>query len=323
MIRQVVVLGGTGFVGRSVCERLVERSGGASGRIVVPSRRPQRAAALRHLPTLELIDADVHDEPTLGRLLNGADALINLVAILHGSDEQFQKAHVRLVERAAHIARAFGVQRVVHVSALGVSPQAPAQAPSRYLRSKSEGEAALRRIVPQATVLRPSVIFGANDRFLNLFASMQALVPAVPLACADASFQPVWVEDVASAIVRALDDERATGATIECAGPDRRTLAELVQAAGRWSGHERPVIPLPQALGRLQAWTMEHAPGPTLMSRDNLDSMQLPSVASGQHPGLELLDIEPASLDAIAPTYLAPDRGVARMNRWRSGRAGR
>ncbi len=321
MIRNIVVLGGSGFVGRSVCEKLVERSGGAGGRITVPSRRPQRAAVLRTLPTVEVVAAPLTDEPTLGRLLKGQDALIHLVAILHGSTEEFARVHVNLVERVAHMARAFGIQRVVHVSALGVNPQNPATAPSRYLRSKSEGEAVLRRIVPTATVLRPSVIFGAHDRFLNVFAELQALAPVMPLACADAMFQPVWVDDVAEAIVRSLDDERAVGQTIECVGPDRRTLSELVTLAGRWAGHARPVMPLPASLGRLQAWVMEHAPGPTLMSRDNLDSMREPSVASGHWPGLDLLGIEPSSLDAIAPSYLARAQGGGRMNRWRAWRS--
>mgnify|MGYP002654882333 CR=1 FL=1 len=318
MIRNVLVLGGTGFVGRSTIEKLVQRNGGAGGRITVPSRRPQRAASLRSLPTVELVDASVHDEPSLGRLLKGQDAVINLVAILHGSAAEFQSVHVALAERLARMSRTFGVQRLVHVSALGVNVVNPASAPSNYLRSKSEGEAVLRRLMPSATVLRPSVIFGAGDRFLNLFAGLQAVSPVMPLAGADAQFQPVWVEDVASAIVRSLDDERAVGQTIECVGPARYSLAELVRAAGRWSGNVRPVLPLPASIGRLQAWVLEHAPGPTLMSRDNLDSMRSPNVASGELPGLELLDIEPAALEAVAPQYLSPGQGIERLNLWRS-----
>ncbi len=318
MIRNVLVLGGTGFVGRSVIEKLVQRNGGGNGRITVPSRRPQRAAALRSLPTVELVDASVHDEPSLGRLLKGQDAVINLVAILHGSVAEFKTVHVDLVERLARMARTFDVQRLVHVSALGVNTAEPARAPSNYLRSKSEGEALLRRLAPSATVLRPSVIFGAEDRLLNLFAGLQAMAPVMPLAGAQAMFQPVWVEDVATAIVRSLDDERAPGLTLECTGPDRYSLADLVRCAGRWSGHARPVLPLPAAIGRLQAWVFEHAPGPTLMSRDNLDSLRVPNVATGELPGLQALDIEPASLEAVAPTYLSRGQGIERLNLWRS-----
>ena len=150
----VVVLGGSGFVGRSVCEKLVERSGGAGGRIVVPSRRPQRAAHLRTLPTVELVPADVHSERELADLLAGCDAVINLVAILHGSAAEFQQAHVDLPQRLVAACEASGVKRVVHVSALG----AAADAPSHYLRSKAAGEAVLRSAGLALTLLRPSVI---------------------------------------------------------------------------------------------------------------------------------------------------------------------
>jgi uncharacterized protein YbjT (DUF2867 family) len=319
VIRNVLVLGGSGFVGRSVCERLVERNGGGGGRITVPSRRPQRAGHLRTLPTVDVVTGSLHAEPTLGRLIRDHDAIINLVAILHGSEAEFQRVHVELPQRLGRLATAYGVQRVVHVSALGVNTQQPAEAPSRYLRSKSEGEVSLRRAIASCTVLRPSVIFGEHDRFTNLFAGLQRVAPVIPLAGAGARFQPVWVEDVAEAIVRSLDDDRAVGQTIECAGPQVLTLAELVRRCGHWAGCERPVIPLPAPLARAQALAMELAPGPTLMSRDNLDSMKVPNVASGRLPGLELLDIAPTGLDAVAPTYLSRRGGAARYNTWRAG----
>ena len=322
MINHVLVLGGCGFVGRSVLERLVERTQAGDGRILVPSRHPQRAGDVRSLPTVEVVQASLHDDASLARLLAGQHAVINLVAILHGDDAAFRQVHVDLPERLGRLSKAAGVQRIVHVSALGVDAEHPDAAPSRYLRSKAEGEVALRRHRPDAVVLRPSVIFGAGDRFLNLFASLQRVAPLMPLAGADATFQPVWVEDVAEAIVRSLDDEAATGRTIECTGPQRYTLADLVRMAGRWAGCERPVIPLPAAVGRLQALARELMPGPTLMSRDNIDSMQVPNVASGRLPDLELLGIEPASLEAVAPSYLSRGRGLERMNAWRSARRG-
>jgi NADH dehydrogenase len=318
VIRNVLVLGGSGFVGRSVCERLVERNGGGGGRITVPSRRPQRMGHLRTLPTVDVVAGSLHDEPSLGRLIRGHDAIINLVAILHGSGAEFQRVHVELPQRLARLASAYGIQRVVHVGALGANTQNPAEAPSNYLRSKSEGELALRRAIAGCTVLRPSVIFGEHDRFTNLFAGLQQLAPVMPLAGASATFQPVWVEDVARAIVQSLDDDRAVGQTIECAGPQVLTLAELVRQCGRWAGCERPVLPLPGPLARLQALALEWAPGPTLMSRDNLDSMRVPNVATGKLPGLDLLGIAPTALDAIAPTYLAARNGAARFNRWRA-----
>lgn len=311
--RNILLLGGTGFVGRSVCEQLVERSGGGSAQVLVPSRRPAHAKHLMPLPTLRVVRADVHDEAQLAALLRGCDAVINLVAILHGSAAQFERAHVELPRKLARACPVAGVHRVVHVSALGVGPAAP----SRYLRSKTAGEAVLAAAGLDLTILRPSVIFGEHDRFLNLFAKLQAMFPVLPLAGAQARFQPVWVHDVAAAIVRCLDDATTIGRVFECTGPQVYTLKELVQAAGRWSGHARPVIGLPDALGRAQALVMEWLPGAPLMSRDNLDSMRVPNVASGRLPGLPALGITPATLDSVAPDYLAPERGPARLNRWR------
>ena len=311
----ILILGGSGFVGRSVCERLVERSGGAGGRIIVPSRRPARAKHIQLLPTVQVVQADVHDDAQLALLVAGNDAVINLVATLHGSEAEFQRAHVELPRRLATACAAAAVRRVVHVSALGAS----ASAPSRYLRSKAAGEAVLASAGLELTVLRPSVIFGEHDSFLNLFAALQAALPVVPLAGAKARFQPVWVEDVAAAIVFCLDDPTTIGQTLECAGPRVYTLKELVQLAGRWSGHARPVFGLPEAAGRLQAAAMELLPGAPLMSRDNIDSMQVPNVATGRLPGLERLGMAPASLESIEPAVLSRDGEMSRLERWRAG----
>jgi uncharacterized protein YbjT (DUF2867 family) len=315
---KLLILGGTGFVGRSVCDLLVERSGGGSAEVVVPSRRPERAKHLQLMPTLRLERASVHDEAQLIALLHGCDAVVNLVAILHGSDAAFERAHVKLPQTLARACQAAGVRRVVHVSALGAGPDAP----SRYLRSKAAGEAALAAAGLDLTVLRPSVIFGEHDHFLNLFATLQSVFPVMPLAGASARFQPVWVQDVAAACVRCLDDEATIGKTCELAGPQVFTLKELVEAAGRWAGHERPVIALPDALGRIQALAMELLPGEPLMSRDNLASMRVANIAGGQLPGLADLGITAATLASVAPDYLSPGRGVARLDRWRARRAG-
>ena len=308
----VLVLGGTGFVGTSTCDALVAHSGGAA-RIAVPSRRPHRMRALQTLPGVELLDADVHDDATLARLVAGRSAVINLVGILHGDEAAFERAHAELPRRLAAACRAAGVRRVVHVSALGAAPEAP----SMYLRSKARGEVALREAGLELTVLHPSVMFGADDRFINLFAGMQRHLPVVPLAGADARFQPVWVEDVAEAIMRSLSDRRTIGQTYECTGPRVHTLAELVRLAGRWSGHPRPVIALPSAVGRMQASVMSWLPGEPLMSRDNLDSMRVPSVAGGELPGLAQLGITPASLEGVMLPCLAQRHGPARLERYR------
>jgi NADH dehydrogenase len=310
-MQRIVVLGGTGFVGRAVCERLVERCAG--GRITVPTRRLPRAAAIRHLPTVEPVAANVHDEQALARVLAGHDAVINLVAILHGSRRDFEHVHVALPQRLVQACAAAGVKRVIHVSALGVALDAP----SEYLRSKAAGEDALKRGGLDLTIFRPSVIFGAEDRFMNLFARLSALAPFMPLGGASAQMQPVWVEDVASAIVAALDRAETIGQTFECAGPQVVTLGELVRLAGRVAGHERPVLPLPGAVARLQALAMELLPGEPLLSRDNLASLTVPNVATGRLPGLQALGITPAALEAVLPTYLSAERGRARLERWR------
>jgi NADH dehydrogenase len=321
---RILLLGGTGFVGRAVCGKLVEAAGGAGQTLIVPTRHPARAKHLQPLPSLQLVRADVHDEAQLHRLVQGADAVVNLVAILHGSDAAFRHVHVELPRKLAAACLAANVRRVVHVSALGVGTAATAGAagaePSRYLRSKAAGEAVLRAAGLDLTILRPSVIFGEHDRFLNLFATLQAVFPVVPLGGADARFQPVWVQDVASAIVRCLADAGTIGQTFECAGPSVYTLRQIVEGAGRWSGHPRPVFGLPDALARAQAQLMEWLPGGPLMSRDNIDSMRVPNVASGSLPGLAALGIVPTSLEDVAPGYLAADQGIARLNRWRAER---
>jgi NADH dehydrogenase len=306
-MNRVVILGGSGFVGRSLCEQFSAPPAPSGLRVLVPSRRRERAKHLFTLPKVDVVQADVHREADLNRVLAGADAVINLVAILHGTPQAFEQAHVTLVQRLVQACVKQGVRRVLHVSALGV-PDDPAQAPSNYLTSKAEGELALREAqaagLLDVTVLRPSVIFGEHDRFLNLFAQLQAVAPFMPLAGAQARFQPVWVEDVARALVACLRDPATAGRTFECAGPHVLTLAGLVRLAGKGSGHARWVLPMPMAVGRLQAAAMAFMPGEPLMSKDNLDSMQVPNVATGTLPGLADLGITPASAEVIAPQYL-------------------
>ncbi|PKO64548.1 MAG: NAD-dependent dehydratase [Betaproteobacteria bacterium HGW-Betaproteobacteria-16] len=309
----ILVLGGTGFVGRQVCEQL-HRLG---WRITVPTRRAINAAPVQHLPRLTVLEADVHDAVQLTQLLEGHDAVVNLVAILHGNEAAFERAHVALPKTLVRACSDAGVKRVVHVSALGVSLDGP----SRYQRSKARGEEVLRNGGLDLSILRPSVIFGAGDRFLNLFARLQSIFPVMPLAGADARFQPVWVQDVAAAVVACLQDQglpmSSVGQTFECAGPDVLTLAELVRLAGRHGSRERPILPLPMALGKLQALMMELAPGEPLMSRDNLAAMSVDNVATGQWPGLSSLGIEPTSVHAVAPAYLGTRGGRSRLTEYR------
>jgi NADH dehydrogenase len=294
----------------------VSQQAGGGVRIIVPTRHLHHGQALQSLPSLELVKANVHDLQQLRACLAGADAVIHLVAILHGNEASFERVHVTLPRVLVDACRFEGVRRIIHVSALGVQ----AQAPSGYLRSKAAGEQVLRDSGLDVTMLRPSVIFGAEDRLLNLFASLQAVAPFVPLAGADAQFQPVWVEDVARAVAACLDRSDTIGQVIECAGPAACTLADLVRLAGRLSGHPRRVLPLPVVVARLQAAFMRLLPGEPLISQDNLDSMKVPNLPSGNVPGLTFLGIEPAALEAVAPEYLGVGHGPNRMLAWRARR---
>ena len=303
-MKRILILGGTGFVGRHICTRLSQAGWSA----IVPSRSPAAARHLAGLPRVDVVPGDVHDEATLIRLLAGADAVVNLVAILHGSEAAFEQVHVELPKKLVRACAAAGVRRLVQVSALG----AALDGPSMYQRSKARGEAVLHTEAAadflDLTVLRPSVIFGAQDKFLNVFAQLQRMFPLIPLAGADTRFQPVWVEDVAAAVMRCLQDDATIGQTFEACGPEVFTLRDLVRLAGQYAGvnqgRGRAVFALPMPLARVQAWVMERLPGEPLMSGDNLDSMALDNIASGKVPGLDALGITPAALAAIAPGYL-------------------
>jgi uncharacterized protein YbjT (DUF2867 family) len=306
--RSVLVVGGAGFIG----SHLIAKMALTGCRVTVPTHRYAHARHLLALPNVDdVIEADVHDDAALDRLLKDKDAVINLVGILHGRagapgtryGPDFANAHVELPRRVVAACARHGVHRYLHMSALG----ADRDGPSMYARSKADGEiAAFSNPAVGATVFRPSVVFGEGDRFLNLFARLQKWLPVMLLGGADAKFQPVYVGDVAQAFVNALDDERTIGRIYELAGPTVYTLRELVRLAGRYAGHPRPVIGLPDAIAGIQATLLEHAPGAPLMSRDNLDSMRVDNVAHG--PIAAELDIQPTALEAVAPYYLQGGR---------------
>lgn len=298
-IRTVLLIGGSGFVGSAIAAKLAA----ADKTLLIPTRRREHARHLMCLPAAEVIEADVSDPATLAALMSGVDAVVNLVGVLHSRPGQpygpdFASAHVALPERIVAAAREARVQRIVHISALG----AAADGPSEYLRSKADGEAVIRAAGPDIgwTILRPSVIFGPGDSFLNLFAGLLKAFPLLPLGGAKARFQPVYVGDVADVVAEALERADAVGQTFEMAGPRQYSLQELVEYVGVLTAHPRPVIPLPEGLAMLQAAALECLPGP-LMSRDNVRSMRAPNVARGAP---QPWGRRPTALEAVAPCYL-------------------
>lgn len=305
--KTVLLIGGSGFVGSHVASLLAERN----VRIVVPTRRRDRAKHLILLPMTDVVDADVHDPVVLARLMQGVDAVVNCVGVLHsrsgspwGAD--FERAHVALPKAIAAAAKAAGVSHLIHVSALGAADNAP----SEYLRSKAAGEAAVRAGGVPWTVFRPSLIHGYGECYLRMFARLLKLFPVMPLAGADTRYQPVSVADVARCIVHALGEDGTTGHSYTLCGPRVYTMRELVKMTGRAIGVERCVIGLPGPLASLQALALELAPGPTLMSRDNLRSMKVDSVCDADSPlpfGFEPAPLE-RDIDACLVDFRPTDR---------------
>jgi NADH dehydrogenase len=312
-IDDVLVVGGSGFIGHHLCNELA----GRGIQVTVPSRRRERAKDLILLPTVDVREADVNQPGVLEGLARGKQAVVNLVGILHGRSGRaaergpnnygpdFARAHVELPQAIVSACRAAGVRRLVHVSALGAAPQAPSQ----YLRSKGIGEQVVLAAEDlDVTVFRPSVVFGPEDKFLNRFAGLARFMPVLAVPCPDARFQPVYVRDVARAIALSLDDMVSHGWRYDLAGPREYTLKELVELVCRITGRRRWVLGLSSAkLARLQAWMLEHLPG-ELMSRDNLDSMKVANVSGASFP----FAIQPQPLEAVAPTYLAPPGPLSR-----------
>lgn len=305
---RILVIGGTGFIGR----HLIARLSGAQHQILVPTRRHGLGRDLQILPTVTLLDSNVHDDAALDRLVRGCDAVVNLVGILHGNSgrpygSDFAQAHVHLPQRIARACRRQGTPRLLHVSALG----ADSAGASMYQRSKGDGEAAIQQELADWreggwTIFRPSVVFGPDDNFTNMFARLARWLPVLPLAGADVRMQPVYVGDVVAAMVSALGNTHTWGKTYELGGPQVYTLGEIARLCASWSGYPRPVVGVPMGVGRMQAMLFECLPGRPLMSRDNLDSLRRDNICIG--PIAPELNVVPTGLEAVAPGYLAPAR---------------
>ena len=315
-MRTVCLIGGSGFVGHHAANLLCTR--GVALRI--PTRRRERVKSeLIVLPNTEVIEANINDVNVLGEMIAGCEAVINLTGILHEKSKgDFQRVHAELPRKIVNACRVSGVSRLVHISAL----KAAHDAPSEYLRSKAAGEQQIRAAEAngiQTTIFRPSVIFGRDDAFLNLFAQLARLSPLIPLGCPYARFQPIFVDDVARAIATCLDNPETFSQTFELCGPNVYQLQELVAYVCSVRGLKRQIIPLSPRMTQLQAWALEKLPG-KLMTRDNVRSMQVDNVCECAFP--EVLGFEPRAMEAVVPLYLAKKTLSSRLDRYRV-RAGR
>lgn len=318
-IKKVLLLGGSGFVGTYIANRLSERDID----VTIPTRRRERTKAPITLPHVDMVQANVNDEKALAELVKGHDAVINLVGILHSRDvklpysRDFAQAHVELPRKLVAACKAAGVRRLIHMSALGADPKGP----SEYLCSKGEGEQLVlaARGELDVTVFRPSVMFGHCDSFLNTFANALKKFPFFPLGFGHAKFQPVWVADVADAFVEALGNAATIGQAYDLCGPKVYTLRELVNYTAELTRSHAKIIALPESLAYLQAGIMWLAPKP-ILSPDNLRSMEVDNVCK---PGCNTFPAwHPNALEAIAPAYIAHNTPKGRLEgfRFRAGR---
>ncbi len=311
-IQNICVLGGTGFVGHAVVRQLV-----TTGRkITVLSRRPQRAKDLLPNPGVRLVKADIHKPEVLERHFEGMDAVINLVGILNEFRYQsFRDTHVKLPRNVMRICWKTGVQRLLHMSALGADA---GTGKSEYLRTKGEAEQLLYIDSGDnlhITRFRPSVIFGPNDQFFNRFARLLRYTPWLfPLACSNALLAPVYVEDVARAFATALEEPDTYNQRYDLCGPSRYSLRELVEYTAKLIGLRRRVIPLPERVAMLQAFFLEMVPGKPF-SLDNFYSLKTASHCEDN--GLQRLGIESTPLEAIVPQYMLGKTQRVRHNEFR------
>ena len=293
------VFGGSGFIGRYVVKRLAHK--GYVVRVAV--RDPERGRFLKPMGGVGQVVplyASVTDDASIHRAVDGAGLVVNLVGILaERRSGDFMRVHAEGAGSVARLAQAAGVGRLVHMSAIGADPAGP----SLYAKSKAAGEQAVREAFPGATILRPSLVFGAEDRLFTRFAGLARMLPVVPVICGDTRFQPVYVGDVADAVMQALARPDAAGAVYELGGPRiwrfRELLAFILQRIGR----RRPMLDIPMPLARLQASIMQRLPGKKL-THDQLLMLQHDNVVSQGMPGLAELGIVATPVELVVPAYL-------------------
>lgn len=312
----IVLLGGSGFVGRNLLPVLTARGHNCT----VLTRNAERCRELRLVPRLRLLQVDVFDGEALSKALAGAGAALNLIGILNEkgrSGKGFHRVHVELTESLLESCRLAGVSRLIYVSALNAGIDHPNA--SHYLKTKGEAERLIRAATDiDSTIVQPSVMFGESDSFFNRFAALLQLTPVLPLACPEARMQPVWVRDVTEAMARMLERRDSVGETYPAVGPRAYSLLELVRFTACAMGRRRWIIGLPDGLSRLQALVCDFVPGKPF-STDNYRSLQIPNVSAEN--GLLEYGIEPHPLEGLVRHYLGGSSRQQRLNaiRQRSG----
>jgi NADH dehydrogenase len=297
--RLVTIFGGSGFVGRHTVRALAQ----AGWRIKVATRNPHAGFFLRPLGTVGQIDfvkADISDPEQVAAALRGADAAVNLCGILFQKGQSFHAVQAQGAENIARAAAAAGVRALVQVSAIG----ADARSASAYAVSKAQGEAAVRAAFPSAVILRPSIIFGPEDGFFNKFADLARYLPMLPLVGGGKTlFQPVFVGDVAAAIVKALDDPAAHGHTYELGGPMIYSFRQLMEIVLKETGRRRVLVPVPFLLASWQGVVLQLMPNP-LLTLDQVRLLKTDNIVAKTALGLSDLGIVPTSVEAVVPSYL-------------------
>lgn len=295
----VTVFGGSGFLGRHTVRALAK----AGWRIKIATRHPNRGFFLRPLGTVGQIDfvkCDVTDADSVAQALMGSQAVINLTGILFEKGQSFEDVQAEGAGNIAKAAAAAGVAKLVHVSAIG----ADAESDSAYAQTKAEGEQFVREAFPNAVILRPSVIFGPEDGFFNKFASLARFTPALPLVGGGHTrFQPVFVGDVAQAIVSVLGRDDAVGRIYELGGPATYSFKELLQLILFQIGRKRALVPLPFGIAKIKAAFLQLLPNP-ILTMDQVTLLKKDNVVSPTAAGLTDLGITPTSVEAVVPSYL-------------------
>tara|TARA_B100001939_G_scaffold347979_1_gene371770 strand:+ start:7197 stop:8150 length:954 start_codon:yes stop_codon:yes gene_type:complete len=297
--RLVTIFGGSGFVGRTLVQHLAK----AGYRVRVAVRHPNSALFLKPLGEvgqIQVCQANIRHEESVRAAVQGSYAVVNLVGILYESGRQkFNTVQALGAGLIAKNAAASGVRKLVHISAIG----ADAESPSAYAKSKAKGEEAVRHYFPSATIFRPSIIFGADDGFFNRFGALAKCLPFMPVICGDTKFQPVYVGDVADAILKVIDTPGFEGRTFELGGPRVYSFRELLKLILKETRNDIPMIEIPLPLARLQAFFLGLLPKP-MLTLDQLRQLEKDNVVREGADGLRELGLTPTPVESVIPSYM-------------------